>query len=158
MSDKNKIYEITQMMGDRRIIANDINAAKDMVRSMLSEKYIRPIVQAIDKENDRVRKNPSKEAKLLSALKPFFEDERSRGIDSAINALNMANTLKGLASNSRNAAFEKPKEDFGHMTAAAVDMAIHEDGIYEIDEKCMHSANSQRLSPILLILALLSMD
>ena len=97
MSTENKIYEITKMMSDNQIIKGDVNQAADMIRAMINEKYIMPIVNAVDMENEKARKNPGKEVRLLNALKPFVASNSHNSVDKAIDMLHMVETLKGLS-------------------------------------------------------------
>lgn len=153
MSSENKIYEITQMMNDNHVIRGDVSQAAGMIKGMLSEKYIAPINRAIATENKRARKNPSREARLLEAMKPFMDKRNHRAVDKAIDALHMMETFKGLTK-------QMPKQHYaprGQTRAAGIeDASTHQDGIYDVDERCANYKGQASLTPILLMMAMVA--
>ena len=153
MSRESKIYEITQMMSDNRVIKGDVNQAANMVKSMLSEKYITPITKAIAAENKKVRKNPTREARLLDALKPFMDHKSHDAVNKTIDMLNMMETLRGITSQLPKKAYV-PMERMPPVAAASGDASLRADGVYDVDEKCMEHKAVPRLTPIFAIMAL----
>jgi len=145
MSQENKIYEITQMMSDNQVIRGDVSHAAGVIKAMLNEKYIAPIARAIDAENKKARKNPSKEARLLAALKPFVDINSHRALEKAIDILYMQDTFRGLAG-----GMNRPRKPAA-TKAAAID-SIHEDGIYDIDRRCMEFSGQAAILPIFLMM------
>ena len=153
MSDGNKIYEITQMMGNNQVIRGDVNQAAGVIRAMLNEKYITPITKAIAAENRKVRKNPCKEARLLDALKPFVDVSNHETLEKTIEALYMIETLRGLSSNIPKVAVA-PNQKTRAASLSPQDSSVHTDGIYDIDERCFEHKRHQPLMPIIAIMAL----
>ena len=156
MSSENKIYEITKMMADNRVIKGDVNHAANMVKTMLSEKYVAPITRAIGAENKKVRKNPSREARLLEAVKPFMDGERHPALNRAIDALHMVETLRGLSDQMPKSVHLTPKG----ITAAGLGLgggSVHEDGIYDMDERCASHQGQMPLMPIFVVMAMAAM-
>ena len=153
MSEKSKIYEITQMMSDNKIIKGDVNQAANMVKTMLSDKYIAPITKAIAAENKRVRKNPTREARLLDALKPFMDHKSHDAVNRTIDMLHMMETMRGITAQLPSAAYV-PRGPAAPVTAASGDASLRADGVYDIDEKCMEHKAAPSLMPIFAVMAL----
>ena len=164
MANENKIYEITQMISDNQVIQGDVNHAAGMIRAMLSEKYISPITRAINAENKRVRKNPCREARLLDALKPFTNQQNQQTLEKAIDTLHMLETMRGLSKQMPNNNHSYNSNLFQPLAAANIqghnqvtaDNSYKEDGIYDIDEKCMGHQSQIPLMPIILIMSLMN--
>ena len=157
MSNENKIYEITQMMSDNQVIRGDVSQAAGMIKAMLSEKYLNPITRAITAENKRARKNPCKEVRLLDALKPFMDAKNHQAVDKTIDALYMAETLRGLSAKLPNRPPVRQHKPNASIVNALADDSIHEDGIYDVDERCAAYSGRPSLSPFFVIMALCAM-
>ena len=156
MSSESKIYEITQMMSDNRLIRGDVNQAAGMVRAMLSEKYITPITKAIAAENKRVRKNPTREARLLDALKPFMDHKSHDAVNKTIDMLHTIETMRGITAQLPKAAYV-PGTRAASVSAASQDASLHGDGVYDVDENCMEHKNKPNLVPLFAMMALVRM-
>ncbi|MCL2377109.1 MAG: hypothetical protein FWC76_06920 [Defluviitaleaceae bacterium] len=154
MSNENKIYEITQMMSNNQIIKGDVNQAADMIKAMLSEKYIKPITKAVAAENKRVKKNPTREARLLDALKPFIDYRSHETVNKTIDMLHMMETLRGLSSQMPKNEYKPLRHMGGGVAAASGDASLHDDGVYDVDERCAGHKNTPNLAPIFAIMAL----
>jgi len=157
MSNENKIYEITQMMSDNQVIRGDVSQAAGMIKAMLSEKYLNPITRAITAENKKARKNPCKEARLLDALKPFMDDKNHQAVDKTIDALYMAETLRGLSANLPVRTPIRQHKPASSFVNALADDSVHEDGIYDVDARCAAYAGKPPLSPFFVMMALCAM-
>jgi len=159
MSDtKNyEIMEITQMMSDNNRIKGDVSQAAEMVRSMFNEKYIAPITRAINTENKRAKNHPVREARLLKALKPFVDAGRHPGIDRAMDALHMAETLRGLKSTmplphtprtpAPTSAPVRTAEAAAAFHGYGYDTSIHPDGVYDVDYDCLEGSAPRNIEP-----------
>ena len=147
-----KIYEITQMMNDGRVIRGDVNHAAGMIKSMLSEKYIAPITRAITAENKKARKNPSKEARLLEAIKPFVDAGSHSTIERAVDLLYMIETLRGLTGQMPGQAYVPPRGTRGMQQ----DNSSHADGVYDVDERCVEHSRQPALMPLLVLMAMVA--
>jgi len=155
MSNENKIYEITQMMSNNQVVRGDVNQAADMVKAMLSEKYIKPITKAVAAESKRVRKNPTREARLLDAMKPFIDYRSHDTVNKTIDMLNMMETLRNLSPQMPQNAYV-PKRHVG-ITATSEDASLRNDGVYDVDERCAEYKNTPNLAPIIAMIALASL-
>jgi len=153
MTGESKIYEITQMMSDNQIIKGDVNQAATMVKTMLSDKYIAPITKAIAAENKRARKNPTREARLLDALKPFMDHKSHDAVNKTIDMLHMLETMRGISAQLPKNAYV-PAAGATPVAAASGDASVHGDGVYDVDEKCMEYKAAPSLMPIIAVMAL----
>ena len=155
MIENEKIYEIASIMNDNQLFKGDVNHAANMVRGMLTEKYIAPIKKAIEKENARSRKNPNKEARLLAALKPFVAKEAHKKLDEVVDAIHLMETMRGLKEH-----LPKPKavtaQNIPQPEDAPKDPSVHPDGVYNIDEDCMKN-KSNPLIPFFMAIYLASL-
>lgn len=162
MSEGNTIYEITQMMSSEQNIRNDFQEAIELIKNMFHEKYIYKLEKELKRRREVIQKNPSKEIKLISALKPFVEETKHTEIDKIINLMINADTLSTIQKSfvkesnritAQSAAFERESGE-------KKDPSIKEDGIYDIDENCLmsmqNSTNTRNnMLPLFLILLLL---
>jgi len=157
MDRASKIYEITQMMNDNQVIKGDMSQAANMVKSMLSEKYLAPINKAIAAENKRARKNPTREARLLDALKPFMDHKSHDAVNKTIDMLHMMETLRGISAQLPKSAYT-PMNHVPNLAAASGDASLRDDGVYDVDEKCMEYKQTPNLMPIFCMMALATMS
>jgi len=154
---ENKIYEITQMMSDGRVIQGDVNHAAGMIKSMLNEKYVAPFARAISVENARSRKNPGKEARLLEAIKPFVDTRRHDALERAIDALHTMETLRGLNKQMPRPVYQAqtPPQTLRRTEGDFVqDASVREDGVYDVDDRCMGFRGQPTLMPLLMFMAM----
>ena len=158
MSSESKIYEITQMMSNNQVIKGDVNQAANMVRTMLSEKYISPITKAIAAENKKAKKNPTREARLLEALKPFMDHKSHDAVNKTIDMLHMMETLRGISAQLPKAAYVPAAAHASSVAAASRDASMHDDGVYDVDDKCMEYKSAPSLMPIFAMMALASLS
>ena len=157
MNNESKIYEITQMISDNKVIKGDVNQAANMVKTMLSDKYIKPITKAIAAENKRVRKNPTREARLLDALKPFMDHKSHDAVNKTIDMLHMMETFRGITAQLPKNAYVPRNRNYESETsvaAASGDASLRADGVYDVDEKCMEHKAAPSLMPIFAVMAL----
>jgi len=156
MAGESRIYEITQMMSDNKVIKGDVNQAASMVKNMLSEKYLAPITKAIAAENKRAKKNPTREARLLEALKPFMDNKSHDAVNKTIDMLHMMETMRGISAQLPKNAYEAKGHDTT-LQAGSGDASLRADGVYDIDEKCMEHKAQPSLMPIFAMMALACM-
>ena len=155
MTRESKIYEITQMMSDNKVIKSDVNQAANMVKAMLNEKYVTPIAKAIAAENKKVRKNPTREARLLDALKPFMDHKSHDAVNKTIDMLHMMETLRGITAQLPKKAYV-PGGRVASVAAASGDASLRSDGVYDVDEKCMEHNAAPSLMPIFAVVMALA--
>lgn len=146
MSDNN-IYEIAQMMQNKKVIRNDINEAFSLIATMFQDRYINKIRNAVEEKQIEIKNNPSKEINLLYSLKPFFNKEQQEPIDKTIDTICMIQTLQKLTGQANIKTVN-----------TKIDSSIHEDGIYDIDDNCIFNTDnsSNGLLNVMLLLAVTS--
>ena len=151
--DKNEqIYEIASIVGDNKLFKGDMSQAAGMIKSMLSEKYIAPIKNAMESENKRSRKNPNKEARLLEALKPFIPESNHHKLNNTIDAIHFMETVRGM----QNMLPQRQAVPVKTLGVASVDPSVHEDGVYDFDEMCLNSPKSN-IVPIFMAMIMMNM-
>lgn len=162
MSDKTTIYEITQLMGDKNLIQNDLNEALNTVKDIFYKKYIQKFQIALDEHKELATKESSKEIQLLNALKPFVADNSNKSIDKIISTMCTINTAQSIDREIKKCSTAlAPKENSvsaaSTSTTCNTSTTIHEDGIYEIDESCKitdFADNSINITEIIFMLLL----
>lgn len=167
MSEK-KIYEIMSVLSDRQNLEKDFEEAFSLVSGHFRGKYLERLDSAFKKCRKQYEQNPSKEVQLMRALKPFLPQERQRKLDDITEMFTLLATFENIrkeavqlapqaaefTSGAEGAAegiyerFMEPAPMPMPMPAEAniawealPDPAIHEDGIYEVDEHCMYRKN-----------------
>ena len=130
------------------LLQGDVNQAADMIKSMLSDKYISPIKKAIEKENKRVRRNPCDETRLLDALKPFMEASGRGAIERTVDLLHLRATLRGLA-------YGDQKPEIRSQSLKAQDASVHRDGVYDVDRVCAGLEGTNSMMPLILMMILM---
>jgi len=137
MSEK-RVYEIMQVLNDKNNIEKDMEEALGLVFAHFRGKYLERLGKAFDKCRENSVSNPSKEVSLIHALKPFLPNEQHEKLNEMADTLTLLSTFENIRKEAGQI------EEFTVKAAAAEevvepvkDPAIHEDGIYEIDELCM---------------------
>lgn len=144
---ENNIYEITQMMNNKKTLQSDLSEAMQMVNSMFKRKYIDKLQNVVQTHQLRAKKNPSKEVQLMYALKPFLDKSKHSDIDRFIDTLNSFNAIKGM--HEELISHSKKDIKITSIIDEEKDSSIQEDGIYDIDENCIEAnKNSSNASPI----------
>jgi hypothetical protein len=89
---------------------------------------------------DNMDANPSKEVRLLEALKPFAPDGFNEKINNFIGMYKRLNILSEMQNHLRENAkisvsgmTSDPSED----DSSGISSSVHEDGVYDIDENCV---------------------
>ena len=116
--------EITQKLSDPTQTRNDMRDAMGLVANMLRERYITRMKDTFVKFQEHSRSEPSKEVTLLRSLKPFMPADSHENIEKMAEMLILADAFGNM----------------GKMRDAGT--VIHEDGVYEIDQKCMELRQS----------------
>ena len=160
MNSNEQIYEIASIVGDNKLFKGDMSQAAGMIKSMLSEKYITPIKNAMENENKRSRKNPNKEARLLEALKPFMPESNHQKLNDTIDVIHFMETMRGMQNmlpqkiaQPVKALEAKVADPSAHKVA---DPSVHEDGVYDIDQMCLTSPKSN-IVPIFMAMIMMNM-
>lgn len=159
MSD-NIVYEITQMMQDKNILQKDMTDAAELISNMFNERYFNRLHSALQTHHINMQKKPPREVQLLRALKEFRPESEHKNIDSFIDMLLVAGSIK------------KFQEDIRQTTVNSISIQakphiethspIHPDGIYDVDSNCLTNKNKRQDSfdfpSMYMILALFMMN
>lgn len=150
MSDKNMIYEVTQLMNDKELIQNDLDEAFNVIKETLHQKYISKFQIALEEQKELVNKNTPKEITLLVALKPFLDETSHAYIDQIIDVLYKFSTAKNI-----DAEIQKCSINKADTNSSEHKLTIHDDGIYELDDHCKVNNNFSSINLTELIFMLL---
>ncbi len=149
MSDN--IYEIAKMMQNKNILQEDLNEAINLITGHFQKKYTNKIYDVLQHKQQEFTNNPNEHVKLLNALKPFMPETQRPNIDKTINMLIMFDTINSIKSeinpnqnkNISSPNFEK-RVSSSSLNMRSKDSAIHEDGIYEFDNKCLQQESFKK--------------
>lgn len=137
---ENNIYEITQMISNKKTLQSDLSEAMEMVNSMFKKKYIDKLQNVVQSHHIKAQKNPSKEIQLMYAIKPFLDKNKHTDIDKLINTMITLNAVKGMQD--ELSVHSNKDIKIASIIEEQKDKSIQEDGIYDIDESCITSKQS----------------
>ena len=140
MSEK-KIYEIVQSFSDRDNLQSDLDEAIKLVSRHFRDKYVGRLDTALNVSRKNFKQNPTKEMQLINALRPFLPPERHEKLDAITEALTLFSTFEGVRRDANAASLAQAE-------GIADDPAIHEDGIYEVDENCLYKKSIGQVQPV----------
>jgi len=147
---ENTIYEITQLMENKDVLKEDLNAAIASVKDVFYQKYINKFQNVIDEQKKIAEENSSKEIQLIKALKPFLSQSSQNSIDTMVELIYKINTAQNIKSEI-NKVSKKPQKP-----ADTSSKTIHPDGIYEIDDTCLKNnsatVNSSSVTELIFLL------
>jgi hypothetical protein len=142
MSDsklQNRLIEVTQMINDKNTLTNDMVHAAEVVGGIFKEKYLNPLNSAIKENHGFVEKNPSKEVRLLQAMRAFMPGDKQVSADKMIGMYNQIEAIQRMSGYINN-------------TGTA---CVHSDGIYEIDENCVRRNSGSNMGGMIMMMLLL---
>jgi len=140
MSEKN-IYEIVQSFSDRDNLQSDLDEALKLVSRHFRNKYVGKLDNVLNISRKNFKQNPTREMQLINALKPFLPRERHERLDSITEMLTLFSTFESIRK-------EVSSTSLAQSEVAEADSAIHEDGIYEVDEECLHKKSMGQMQPM----------
>lgn len=141
MPDNMNVYEITQMMRNRNVIQRDMTEAMSMVQSLFQEKYVDRLQNAIRTHHKQAETNPSREVKLMQAIKAFVSEEKQKSLDGMIDAYMMMETVRNMQNELHEAQFKTMSLPVGGEVAS--DASVHWDGVYDVDVACLANKKNQ---------------
>jgi len=133
MSEK-RVYEIARKLSDKDNLEKDMEEAFGLVAQHFKNKYLERLNTAFNKCRENSANNPSKELRLVQAIKPFLPEERHEKIDEMAQMLTVLSTFENIR---KEAVQVESSAVEAQIKSPKIDPAIHEDGIYEVDELCM---------------------
>lgn len=150
MSENNEIYEITQKINNKQVLQNDFNEAFQMVSSLFQKKYINKLQNVIQTHQLNAQKNPTREIKLMYALKEFMDNNKQKDADKIINMMVSLNAFKNIQNELRKFPNASNISNVSIQSANVIkqsneikDSSIQEDGIYDIDKSCIASKQNK---------------
>lgn len=146
MQENNLIYEITQQMQNKETVQNDIKEAVSLVADLFKKKYINKIEMEIQNEIKNIEKTPPKEVTLLNALKPFFNEDLHNNIDNTINLITKFSAVNSFKNIMPKSSPINDKKTITINSLSESDPSVKEDGVYDIDQNCLLSMNSNKNS------------
>ena len=148
------VTEIAKNMRDKSVMRQEMISAMELVQNTLNKKYTDKLRQAISAHQAAALQKPSKEIQLLLAFKPFMPQNEA-AIDQMVNALITAQTAKtiqaelaaalGTPDAPRQRKTVNAYENAANNMAAPLDQSVHDDGVYDVDQACMHRKNRPKL-------------
>jgi len=157
MSENNTIYEIAQIMSRPSVMQKDMQEATALVMNLFQEKYFGKLNKAIERHHTNCMKKPSKEVQLLKSMKPFMPEDKKHQMDRIIDMMVLMDTA-GLIKTDLNV--QPPRRPVWAINEAARDGSIHDDGIYDMDDRCLarldSSAPSLSLPGIFFLVAMMN--
>jgi len=140
MSEK-KIYEIVQSFSDGANIQSDLDEAIGLVSRHFRDKYLGRLDTAFNQSRKNFKQNPTKEMQLINALRHFMPPERHEKMDSIAEMLTLLSTFESIQK-------EVNAVSLAQVEATETDSAIHEDGIYEVDQNCLRKKSIGQVQPV----------
>lgn len=113
------------------------------IQETIQKKYVDKMSTVFSHYKDETQRNENREAKLLQAFKPFITEEYHDHVDQMAEALYTIQALQKLMSD-----VQFKSQSLQEIQAASKKeeqpIRIHEDGVYEVDEKCQLNKNSRQ--------------
>jgi len=134
MSEK-RVYEIAKKLGDKDNLEKDMQEALGLVVGHFKSKYMERLQSAFDKCQENSINNPSKELRLIQAIRPFVPGERHDKLKDMEKMLTVMSTFENIRAEA--VQIQEQTDEQGKQQDSKADTAIHEDGIYEIDQQCL---------------------
>jgi len=140
MSEK-KIFEIVQSFSDSANLQSDLDEAIQLVSRHFRDKYIGRLNTAFNMSRKNFKQNPTKEMQLINAIRHFMPAERHEKLDNITEMLMLLSTFESINREANAVSLSQTEIE-------EADSAIHEDGIYEVDENCLHSKGMGQVQPV----------
>lgn len=135
------VVEITRMMENQEVLQKDMEEAKTLLNDFFRKKYLQRIHRAVNKHQQKIEQEPSREIQLLKAMRNFCPEDNQQQVDKMIGLMQVmasAQSIQKEISTANNKPAEAPVK-----IAGLPDPSVHEDGIYDIDHSCMARKKSQ---------------
>lgn len=152
MSDDKQIHELAKLMTGNNDLRAEIMGS---IKKIFQDKYINKINHAVKAQYSSVQSNPSREIRLMSAMKDFYPESRQDNIDKIINLLTVMNTYQSVRTN-LNEAHSKNINAMS-VQPKSIDESIHDDGIYDIDAACFIKNETKRADVLSALMMLVFM-
>ncbi len=168
MQDGNVMYEITQMMRDKKTFQNDMSEIMGMVGTMFQDKYLSRIMNAVQTHQLKTQNEPPREVQLLHAIKLFMPETSHEKMNSIIDTYMTVSTIKNIQAELR--MVQEPYgtgngSGYGYVNPAPppqpsayiqpdMEASIHVDGVYDIDDRCVENKKPEGQSMLALMAAM----
>jgi len=143
---------------DADVLRADIGEMARAAAKVMGDRYVGRINSVLSARHNEALANPSREARLLAAMKPFFDEERQKGIDGALQTLAALETLMALKTSE-----PAPERPFTAASAEGVqpnfqqDESVHGDGVYDLDGACLLEKKNRSRAGFALLIAVMAM-
>ncbi len=94
--EKNDIYELSRLLGNKDGLENDFSNMITMFRDTLQKKYLQKLHATADQRQHAVMEHPPREVTLLRAMKAFTNDAGKQQMDNMIQALLFMQTIQNI--------------------------------------------------------------
>lgn len=150
MSENSILYEVAEIMSNKHAMKDDMAEIMKTVNTMVQEKYVERINNAIQTHQTAVQKTPPKEIQLIKTLKLFMPQDHHLKMDKMVDMMLLMNTFQNIKTEFSNITSDKMP------SATSVPDSIHEDGIYDVDSTCLREKSTGRnLAPMLLLMSIM---
>lgn len=99
MADKNGIYEITKLIGDKEGFEQDFSDIINSFKETLQKKYLSKLHSVANAQQSAVVEHPPKEVTLLRALREFTDESNKGQMNQMIDIMLFMNTVQNIQSN-----------------------------------------------------------
>ena len=141
MANKNELYEIISNLTDKEILRTDLSEIAEVMRRMLTEKYLDRINAILRQQHQNSLSNPSNSMRLLVAMKPFMREESHERIDQIVQSMAFVETMQTIFTSVSGNALAADADfalDFDSDSNINRDTdSIHDDGVYDLDKNCL---------------------
>ncbi len=148
MSERNQLYELTRLIGDRSQLDQEVAEVFSVLRDTLQKRYVGKLHSAAEFEKRHAMEHTPREITLMKALREFTQEEQRPGIDRAIEMAFLMNTM------------QKVQEDLSSIAEEARpiykmdDASIDPSKAQEMESKYSSARSSATVTGALLALAL----
>ena len=94
--EKNDIYELSRLLGNKDGLKNDFSQIMTMFRDTIQKKYLQKLHATANQRQNAVMEHPPKEVTLLRAMKAFTNDTGKQQMDNMIQALLFLQTIQNI--------------------------------------------------------------
>ena len=94
--EKNDIYELSRLLGNKDGLENDFSQIMTMFRDTIQKKYLQKLHATANQRQNAVMEHPPKEVTLLRAMKAFTNDTGKQQMDNIIQALLFLQTIQNI--------------------------------------------------------------
>ena len=135
-----ELLKVVETMRDKDVLRQEMQDVMTLAQKMIRQKYTDKLWEVIEAHRDAAQENPSKEMELLRVFKQFAPQNEA-AIDQMMQMVLMAQTAQSIRA--ELGSDEKGKQNACAQAASvqnlrAQDDSLHADGVYDVDQACLH--------------------